>query len=361
MLCVAFQETRVTPCDATGQLGDPNTGRSFIHRNLYPSIGSLDIHIIETRKRDFLLNVQKQLRFLKCEFKVCRYFRKHSPFGQPRSLLTIEKTMSTGGRMTLLVESFSRYFRVVLAVTRQQKRYAHAIRYQVYAKELGWEPLNESGLETDKCDDYSTHCLLEHKRSGEIVGCVRLVIPPAGETSKQLPSQIHGMSLNNDLLRAAPIGEIGEISRLAVPYSFRCHAKKRIPKFLDDCDAITYSDEERRNFSNISLGLYYASIAMVDLNELDHALVFMEPRLSRCLGRYGLQFHQTTHTYELKGRDRAVYALPRNELTVGMNLSQLALYRQIRSDLLDQFQLEFMKQSHANQSLQVSNRVVWKY
>ncbi|MCU7809382.1 MAG: GNAT family N-acetyltransferase, partial [Candidatus Thiodiazotropha sp. (ex Semelilucina semeliformis)] len=80
--------------------------------------------------------------------------------------------------MDSLAQNFTQYFRVGLASTRQQKRYAYAIRYQVYAEELAWEPLNESRQEIDTCDDYAIHCLLEHKRSGEIAGCVRLVIHP---------------------------------------------------------------------------------------------------------------------------------------------------------------------------------------
>ena len=41
--------------------------------------------------------------------------------------------------MARLAKNFSQYFRITLATTRQQKRYAHAIRHQVYAKEMGWE------------------------------------------------------------------------------------------------------------------------------------------------------------------------------------------------------------------------------
>jgi N-acyl amino acid synthase of PEP-CTERM/exosortase system len=259
--------------------------------------------------------------------------------------------------MTRLAQNFSKYFRVVLAQTRQQIRYAHAIRYQVYAKEFGWEPLNESRLETDECDDYSTHCLLEHKRSGEVVGCVRLVVPPAGEIYKQMPCQMHGVKLDSDLEQSQAMGEVGELSRLAVPHSFRHCTKESTPTFLDEHDAIVYSDEERRNFSNISLGLYYASIAMVELHELEHVLVFMEPRLSRCLTRFGFKFHQATKKYELKGKDRAVFALPKSELTISMSPAQLELYQKIRQTVFDQYQLGQVAQPFAHDPVQLSNSV----
>ncbi|MCU7843724.1 MAG: PEP-CTERM/exosortase system-associated acyltransferase [Candidatus Thiodiazotropha sp. (ex Monitilora ramsayi)] len=241
--------------------------------------------------------------------------------------------------MERLAQNFSKYFRVGLAVTRQQQRYAYAIRYQVYAAELGWEPLNDSHLEFDECDDYSIHCLLEHKRSGEIAGCVRLVIPPLDKPDKKLPCQLHKIPMDKEQQLRFSAEEVGEISRLAVPSSFRRRAKEAgKPFILEDHNSTSiYTEEERRNFPNISIGLYLAAIAMVDLRELDRALVVMEPRLQRVLHRYGLFFHQISETFDLRGK-RALFELPRNELTINMDLPLLELYRHIRRDLASQWQ-----------------------
>ena len=57
-----------------------------------------------------------------------------------------------------LVRNFSTYFNPLYAATRHQRRFSYTIRYQVYAEELGWEPLNEKRLERDECDDYAHHC-----------------------------------------------------------------------------------------------------------------------------------------------------------------------------------------------------------
>ena len=41
--------------------------------------------------------------------------------------------------MESLAKNFSQYFGIGLAATRQQQRFAFAIRHQVYAEELGWD------------------------------------------------------------------------------------------------------------------------------------------------------------------------------------------------------------------------------
>jgi N-acyl amino acid synthase of PEP-CTERM/exosortase system len=249
--------------------------------------------------------------------------------------------------MESLVQNFTRYFRVQLAVTHQQLRYAYAIRYQVYAEELGWEPLDESRLESDICDSYALHCLLEHKRSGDIAGCVRLVIPPVGRLDAKLPCQLHEIPMDKDHKRCLPpAGEVGEISRLAVHSSFRRRASEAgRPFILDEHNSTSiYTEEERRNFPNISLGLYLSAIAKVELCELERVLVVMEPRLQRHLKRFGLIFHQISDPFDLRGT-RALFELPRSELTTNMERPILDLYRHIHRDLSSQWQEKMLSSS----------------
>jgi N-acyl amino acid synthase of PEP-CTERM/exosortase system len=234
--------------------------------------------------------------------------------------------------MKQLAEKFSRYFRVNLAVTPQQKRYSYAIRHQVYAEELGWELQTETRLETDNYDAFSHHCLLEHKRSGDLTGCVRLVLPSIGRPESKLPCQAHEIPMLNDRRLSDGSSEsVGEVSRLAVLNSFRAQEASK-PFMLDNYNGAIYSDEERRCFPYISTGLYLSAIALVDLCGLDRVLVVMEPRLQRHLLRSGLVFHQISETFELRGR-RALFELPSEELTVNMNEQVLELYRIIRHDL----------------------------
>ncbi|MCU7918731.1 MAG: PEP-CTERM/exosortase system-associated acyltransferase [Candidatus Thiodiazotropha sp. (ex Dulcina madagascariensis)] len=240
--------------------------------------------------------------------------------------------------MESLAENFSRYFRPRYAVTRHQQRYSYTIRYQVYAEELGWEPLNDHRLEMDDCDDYAHHCLLEHKRTGDIAGSVRLVVPPAGQHDVCLPYQLHGISsINSDRLSKYSPDKIGEISRLAVLNSFRRRPNETGKPFIlgkHNTNTI-FTEKEKRNFPNISIGLYLSAIAMVDLCNLDLALVVMEPRLQRHLKRFGLFFHQISNPFEFRGQ-RALFELPGNKLTNHMNPQIKALYDLIYEDLAEQ-------------------------
>ncbi|MEW8505876.1 MAG: PEP-CTERM/exosortase system-associated acyltransferase [Candidatus Thiodiazotropha sp.] len=233
-----------------------------------------------------------------------------------------------------LVSNFSIYFHPQYAASRHQRRYSYTIRYQVYAEELGWEPLNESHLERDECDDYAHHCLLQHKRTGDIAGCVRLVIPPPGDPEAQLPFQHHNIdAISSDMLKRISTGRVGEISRLAVPSCFRRRANEAgKPFILDNHNPSLFTEEERRNFPNISIGLYLSAIALVELCNLDYVLVVMEPRLQRHLKRYGLLFRQISPSFELRG-ERALFSLPRAELTCHMNAQIRALYDFIREEL----------------------------
>jgi N-acyl amino acid synthase of PEP-CTERM/exosortase system len=237
--------------------------------------------------------------------------------------------------MESLAKNFSQYFRIRLAATRQQRRFAYAIRYQVYAEELGWEPPNDDRLETDTCDDYAYHCLLEHRRSRDVAGCVRLVLPHIGRPDARLPCQTHEIPMKADRNLSEFDGvPAGEISRLAVPAHFRRRAREQGKPFILDSHSTTtiYTEEERRNFPNISIGLYLSAIGLVELCNLDRVLVVMEPRLQRHLKRYGLVFHQISDCFELRGR-RALFELPGNELTRHMNDQILELYGIIYNDL----------------------------
>jgi N-acyl amino acid synthase of PEP-CTERM/exosortase system len=241
--------------------------------------------------------------------------------------------------MESLAKNFSQYFTVTLATTRQQQRFAYAIRYQVYAEELGWEPVNERRLERDSCDDYAYHCLLVHKRSGDIAGCVRLVLPQIGPPKAPLPCQHHGITLKSNRHIAEFDGSpVGEISRLAVPQNFRRRAQETGKPFILDSHNTTtiYTEKERRNFPNISIGLYLSAIALVKLCNLERVLVVMEPRLQRHLKRYGLVFHQISDLFELRGR-RALFELPGDELIINMNEHILELYSLIQHELSHPF------------------------
>ncbi|WP_448553929.1 PEP-CTERM/exosortase system-associated acyltransferase [Thalassotalea montiporae] len=239
-----------------------------------------------------------------------------------------------------LAENFAQYFQVKFANTKALRQEAFKIRYGVYAAELGWEPENDSHMETDDCDDYAFHCLLEHKRTGVHAGCVRLVIPPANEPDKELPFEAHCLeSARKDVIDSTqlPRGSFGEISRLAVLSSFRRREnEKNVPFVLNSINPKTvYSEEERRNFPNIAMGLYLAAVALSDICNHKGMFVMMEPRLNRRLTRFGLPFVQCGEEMDYHGI-RAMFYLERAGFNSELSPEILEFYNLIYQQLVDQ-------------------------
>ncbi|MES9853003.1 MAG: PEP-CTERM/exosortase system-associated acyltransferase [Candidatus Thiodiazotropha sp. L084R] len=240
--------------------------------------------------------------------------------------------------MESLATNFSKYFLPRYAASRHQKRFCYSIRYKVYTEELGWEPPNNSRLERDHFDNYAHHCLLEHKRTGDVAGCVRLVVPRPDQRDTYLPYQLHSIPMIGDsYLSHSSSASVGEISRLAVPDHFRRRSNESgRPFVLDQHNSNTiFTEEERRNFPNIAIGLYLSAIALVELSKLELVLVVMEPKLQRHLKRFGLHFHKISEHFELRGQ-RALFELPQDQLTQNMSDQILELYELIRDTLAQQ-------------------------
>lgn len=243
-----------------------------------------------------------------------------------------------------IAENFSQYFQIRFADTKELRQEAFRIRYGVYSSELGWEPENERQMETDECDDYAYHCLLEHKRTGVFAGCIRLIIPPANAPDLQLPFERYCLdSAMPEIVDTTkmPRGGFGEISRLAVLASFRRREKeKNMPYVLNPVNPETvYSEEERRNFPNIAMGLYLAGVALADICKHQGMVVMMEPRLNRRLKRFGLPFKQIGHPMDYHGT-RAMFYLEREDFGSELSEQLKDLYDVISTDLTKQITLK---------------------
>jgi putative hemolysin len=65
---------------------------------------------------------------------------------------------------------------VELASSDSEVREAQALRYRVFGEELGAKlKQGPSGLDVDELDDYCQHLLVRDTRSGEVVGCTRIL------------------------------------------------------------------------------------------------------------------------------------------------------------------------------------------
>lgn len=242
-----------------------------------------------------------------------------------------------------IANHFNQYFQIKFASTKELRQEAFKIRYGVYSQELGWEAKNDLEMEVDDCDDYSYHCLLEHRRTGVFAGCVRLVIPPVTQPSLQLPFEKNCLhSARTDIIDSTtlPRGSFGEISRLAVLATFRRREKeKNAPFIINKVNPQTiYTEDERRNFPNIAMGLYLAAVSLADICNHSGMFVMMEPRLNRRLTRFGLPFEQVGEQIDYHGQ-RAMFHLSRQGFSSKLTQELKELYDIIHNDLTSQMSL----------------------
>jgi len=242
-----------------------------------------------------------------------------------------------------IAENFNQYFRIRFAGDKKLREAAYKIRYGVYSTELGWEPQNNDEMETDECDKYAYHCILEHRRTGDFAGCIRLVIPPPNNPHLPLPFEENCLASareNTVDTTKLPRGGFGEISRLAVLEDFRRRDKeKNMPFVLKEVDMETiYSVEERRNFPNIAMGLYLSGLAMASIFKHVGIVVMMEPRLNRRLIRFGLPFEQIGDEMDYHG-SRAMFYLRQESFYSELNEELLKLYNILHKDLREDITL----------------------
>src|SRR6266700_4446453 len=122
-----------------------------------------------------------------------------------------------------LLQRFERYFAVIEAHTPDLIEKAHAIRYRVYCEETRFltAAKNANGLEKDDFDAHSVHALLMHRKSGQPVGTVRLVLPLADvpERSFSIQTVTDEPVIKN--ATAFPLLATAEISRFCIERQFR--------------------------------------------------------------------------------------------------------------------------------------------
>ena len=239
-----------------------------------------------------------------------------------------------------VTDNFSQHFQIRFADTKELRQEAFKIRHSVYCEEMGWLPTNESQMEIDDFDDCAYHCLLQHKRSGVFAGCIRLVIPPTNDPHFKLPFEKNSAHcLRKEILDtdALPRGSFGEVSRLAVLSSFRQRKEEhKVPfVFSNQNPETVYSEQEKRSFPNIAMGLYLASAAFADICNHSGVLVMMEPSLMARFKQFGFPFIQVGDETQLYGT-RALYYL-QSEYYISDLAPQLkTLYHAIHHDLCNQ-------------------------
>jgi len=243
----------------------------------------------------------------------------------------------------ILFNSFLEDYRFILAKTPQEKNKALLLRHEVFLQELHYEMREDQtkNFETDEYDESSIHCLIEHKRSGQLAGCMRLVIPSVEPNSplSKLPVEVQGDQwLNHESIHPSklPKRQLCEVSRLAISRNFR--SRQQIPSQADGVVAENnFTDDEEKTFPLIAIGLFLCTYSLVGLSGKKHVFAMMEPRLPRLLALSGFHFTQVSETIEYHGARHAYY-IDHTKAEKEIHADLMPFYLHIRSVLEPQLE-----------------------
>ena len=192
----------------------------------------------------------------------------------------------------LFFSGFQEYFTVNIANTTVQKDLVYQLRYQVYCEEFQYIPAKNflDKRETDEFDNYSLHCMVNHKNSGKTAACVRVVMPTTADDL--LPFEKHcAKALDSNLIAGLNLNRqiISEICRVAVAADFRKRAGESASRFGDVLD---FSDIEKRTCSLITVAAFFSAIALTELTGRTNFFMLLEPFLVKLMKSYGITLQQ---------------------------------------------------------------------
>ena len=241
-----------------------------------------------------------------------------------------------------LLERFIQEFKFILCINEHQKHKVYRLRYDVYCEELKYEEPTDptQKLEYDIHDQNSIHCLIEHRRTGLVAGCVRVVIPKTSSPHplNQLPLQAYGnKSLTHPDFHPdkLPIDSYYEISRLAVNPIFRTKSKDKSITNIDN--DIFFSLEERQLFPLLASGLFITGYSLGRQLGKIQVFAMMEPSLPRLLALTGFHFTKVGETINFHGR-RSAYYIDKQKAESGLKKTLLPLYLHIQQTLAPQLE-----------------------
>ena len=207
---------------------------------------------------------------------------------------------------------FKKYLTVVQANSRELLDAVFRLRFQVYCVERGFEDAaaHPDGRERDEHDARSRHFVVLYRpartRASTPVGTVRLILPHRGTDLPVLnllsPSDRRRLDL--------PLASTAEISRVAVPRTFRKRLKSDLSRHPDQ--ALRGRGSVREALNLLNFWLIRAVGTMTADEGITHFLAVMEPPLLRLLRRLGIEFHPIGGMVEHHGLRQPAWAATSN-------------------------------------------------
>jgi N-acyl amino acid synthase of PEP-CTERM/exosortase system len=185
-------------------------------------------------------------------------------------------------------ELYDRYFTVLPADTAELLDAAYRLRYEVYCVEHHFldGTAHPDGREIDSRDGHSVHAVLVYRRTGEVMGCVRLVLPQSNEGMSALPVRSLLTGEPASILDSCDPLHTAEISRYAVSKRLRRRPGEELYP-----DVMSFSDSDaRRLMPHVSVGLIRAVARLAADRGITKVCAVIAPALARLLERFGLVF-----------------------------------------------------------------------
>ena len=235
-----------------------------------------------------------------------------------------------------LGKAFKQYFEIVPALSDALRDHVYRIRHQVYCEELAFEPQRPDRRERDEYDTHSLHLLIRDVRSGEFIGCTRIVRARPGDPYYSMPfEKFCAATLDRTIIDPArlPRDTMAEVSRLAVIAQFRKRSNdEKSPLSISDKD---FGTSEQPRFPYIPVGLYLGTIELARLNGIDTLFVLTEPRLANHFRKFGVNMQTIGGAVEHRGQ-RIPSMMSTHGTIDGLWAIFRPLYRTIAADVAQQ-------------------------
>lgn len=200
-------------------------------------------------------------------------------------------------------ERFGQYFRIAPALDAATRDEVYFVRHDVYARELGFEPVRPEQREVDAYDRHALHCIVRTNDDNvRPVGCARVVLTDPQDRNAPLPFE---QSCRDTLDRriidpaALPRERIAEVSRLAVMGEFRRRrGELHRPVALSARDS---AGDPVARFPNIPVSLYFGAVALAQRAGVEYLFTLTEPRLAKHFARGGVQIETVGAPIEHRG------------------------------------------------------------